>query len=316
MPARKERVAATAPAPSQPRSPEDVLAPVQSVPIDAIVVEPNRRARQLFEGVDDLAASLEEHGLLQPIVLRPADHGTYRLVAGGRRLEAARLLRWRTIPARVLPIASEQARVIELVENLQRADLTPQEEARALEELMAERGWSVRQVAEAIKRSPSYVSKRVRVFDDPNLRDAVLEQQLPVSTAEELLTVPAPLRSVVTEAAVQGSWDAGMARAAAKALRENGEREPSAEPSQPVPLHHGVLSTRVIRSETGAEASTRPAGLTRQVKDLRETLRGVRPWDLTDGDRRELRGLFQELALLARAPAQKQQRPIIPALPA
>ncbi len=77
-----------------------------------------------------------------------------------------------------------------------------------------------------------------------------------------------------------------------------------------------MLATRLIRTETSESASSRPAGLTRQIHDLRETLRGVRPWDLTDPDRRELRGLFQELALLARAPAQPPAKPVIPALPA
>lgn len=76
----------------------------------------------------------------------------------------------------------DQAYILTLVENLQREDLTPREEAASLEVLVGERGWSTRQVGDAIKRGPMYVSRRLRVFDDDTLSPLVLANKLPVST--------------------------------------------------------------------------------------------------------------------------------------
>jgi ParB family chromosome partitioning protein len=111
----------------------------------------------------------------------------FELIAGHRRLEAAKLLGWSEIVAVVRDETDDQAYILTLVENLQRNDLSPKEEAAALEVLVRERGWSTRQVGEAIKRSPMYVSRRLRVFDDPVLAPLVLREGLAVSTAEELL---------------------------------------------------------------------------------------------------------------------------------
>jgi ParB/RepB/Spo0J family partition protein len=93
-------------------------------------------------------------------------HGAgYELIAGHRRVEAAKVLGWTSIPAIVRHESDDQAYILTLVENLQREDLSPKEEAAALEVLVRERGWSTRQVGEAIKRSAMYVSKRLRVFE-------------------------------------------------------------------------------------------------------------------------------------------------------
>ena len=90
----------------------------------------------------------------------------YELIAGHRRFQAAKVLGWTEIAAVVRDETDDQAYILTLVENLQREDLTPREEAAALEVLVRERGWTTRQVGEAIKRSHMYVSRRLRVFDD------------------------------------------------------------------------------------------------------------------------------------------------------
>ena len=109
------------------------------------------------------------------------------------------------------PATDEEAYLLTIVDNLQRQDLSPREESAALEALVRERGWSTRQVAAAISRSQAFVSKRLRVFDDPALGPAVLSNQLSVSAAEELLSIPAPqrpelLRKIVRVAS--GTWRA------------------------------------------------------------------------------------------------------------
>ena len=139
--------------------------------------------RQRLEGLDELAESIQSYGLLQPIVVRRVRAG-YELVAGHRRLAAVQQLGWSKVLATVRDDDENAAYILTLVENLQREDLTPKEEASALEILVRERQWSTRQVGEAIKRSPMYVSKRLRVFEDPVLARPALDNQMPVSTAE------------------------------------------------------------------------------------------------------------------------------------
>ena len=159
---------------------------VHRVPI-ADIRPSARNPRRAFDGIAELAASLAEHGLLQPVVVRHIGSNGYELIAGHRRLEAARTLSWTKIAAVVRDESDEQAYILTLVENLQREDLKPREEAAALEILLREHRWTTRQVGEAIKRNHTYVSRRLRVFEDPVLAPLVLERKLPVSTAEELL---------------------------------------------------------------------------------------------------------------------------------
>ncbi len=181
------------------------LAELREVPLDAIEL-PSQPVRRFLGDIANLAASMQDYGLQQPISVR-ADGDKYMLTSGLRRLTAARMLRWTSITAFVRSVSADDAYVIDLVENLQREDLSAEEEADALVELVRTRGWTLEQVAEAVKRSPGYISKRVRLFEDPDLRDAVLNRGLPVSTAELLLGVAATHRSALVERAIAERWD-------------------------------------------------------------------------------------------------------------
>jgi len=257
---------------------------VQVVPIEAVVPSA-RNPRRRRPNIEELAASIQAYGLLQPVVVRARD-SRYEVIAGHRRLEAARVLGWTELPVVVRDESEDGAYLLTLVENLQRDDLSPKEEAAALEVLLRERHWSTVQVAKAINRSQPYVSKRLRVFEDPVLAPAVLDNKLSVSLAEELLSVPEARRYELLQVAVENSWNRQRLRQAAKQRK-------------------GPRSSR----------STRPPGLTRQVLDMRTLLRDIEPSDLTEADRRALRLLFSDLTMLARAPTQRRGR-IFPALPA
>src|SRR5258708_36041766 len=115
---------------------------------------------------------MRDFGLLTPISGR-GEGDRFVLASGLRRLTAALLLRWQTIPSFVRNVSADDAYVLDLIENLQRQDLSPEEEADALAELIRTRGWTLQQVANTIKRSLGYVSKRVRLFADAALRDAL-----------------------------------------------------------------------------------------------------------------------------------------------
>jgi ParB family transcriptional regulator, chromosome partitioning protein len=237
-----------------------------------------RNPRRKLRAIDELAASLQTHGLLQPVVVRRLGEGRYELVAGHRRLEAARQLGWKTIPAVVRSESEDEAYVLTLVENLQRQDLSPREEATALEVLVRQRGWSTHQVAATVQRSQAYVSKRLRVFEDAMLAPAVLADKISISAAEELLAVPERHRYDILSRAVEAGWELAQMRA------------------------------EVSRYRFGPNRSAAPgrASLRQRIRALRMELRDVRPEDLGEPDRRELRLMFKELGMLARAKPQVQ----------
>jgi len=121
----------------------EIVRPVQDrlvyeIALSEILPSP-RNPRQHMGDVDELADSLCAHGLLQPIVVRHPGRG-YELIAGHRRYQAAQRLGWTEIAAVVRDETDEQAYILTLVENLQREDLQPKEEAAALEVLVRERG--------------------------------------------------------------------------------------------------------------------------------------------------------------------------------
>src|SRR5262249_32698246 len=116
----------------------------------------------------------------------------------------------------IRPESDDDAYLLTLVENLQRQDLSPREESEGLAKLVRERQWSTRRVAAAIGRSQPFVSRRLRIYEDPVLRGVVLSQRLPVSVAEELLRADPSERAAMARRAIAEEWDFRRARAEAR----------------------------------------------------------------------------------------------------
>ena len=250
-----------------------------------------------------LAESMQDYGLQQPISVR-AVGDRFALTSGMRRLTAARTLQWASITAFVRSVNADEAYLLDLIENLQREDLSPEEEANAFGELIRTRAWTVQQVADSVKRSVAYVSKRVRVFDDPLLRAAIAERGLPVSTAEELLAAPVDVRQTMIERALSEHWDQVRARAA---VREAEAEAPSESESESEPSNGA-------RRSTPAVSPLRSRGLTQAIRQFHRLVLEIRTEDLTQAERAALRSLFRDLLLLARAPTGARE-PVFPSLP-
>lgn len=114
----------------------------------------------------ELARSIREHGVLQPIVVSPEKDG-YEIIVGERRWRAARLAGLKTIPAIVRTVEEQERLSLALVENIQRVDLTPMEEARAYQRLVDEFGMSLKEIAEKVGRAPTTVHNIVRLLKLP-----------------------------------------------------------------------------------------------------------------------------------------------------
>ncbi len=139
------------------------------VDIDIHSIEPNPyQPRKVFaeDALNNLASSLEQHGLVQPITVRKVDGG-YQIVAGERRFRAAQLLGWKTIPAIVKDYSTEETTEIALVENLQRQDLDPVEEAYAYLRLMESFKLTQNDIATKVGRSRSHVTNILRLLKLP-----------------------------------------------------------------------------------------------------------------------------------------------------
>ncbi|MDQ3937477.1 MAG: ParB/RepB/Spo0J family partition protein, partial [Chloroflexota bacterium] len=137
---------------------------VRQVPLERIEASSNQ-PRMTFDesALAELAASIKEHGVLQPILVRPIagrpQH--YELVAGERRWRASRLAGQRDIPALIEQLDDDTALEIGLIENLQREDLSPLEEAMMYQRMTAEHGYSVRRLAQKIGKDKGYVENRL-----------------------------------------------------------------------------------------------------------------------------------------------------------
>jgi len=166
---------------------------IRHVPVERIVPNPEN-PRLLFEeaALEELASSIREHGVLQPILVRPMGDG-YQLVAGERRWRAAIRAGLQTIPALVEELDDDAALEIAVIENLQREDLSPLEEATMYDKMVTEHGYSIRKLAQKLGKDKGYLENRLRLADAPEeIRALVSVRKDTLSHAYELMKVQDP----------------------------------------------------------------------------------------------------------------------------
>lgn len=174
-----------------PQRPDAPLPGALDVPVDQVRPNP-QQPRTSFEAdaLDELARSIREHGLLQPIVVTRVADGTYQLVAGERRWRAARLAGLRTVPAVLKdPRTPRESLELALVENVQRRDLNPLEEAGAYHALVEEHGLTQEAVAQRVGRSRVAVANTLRLLQLPaEIQQAIADGALTEGHARAILT--------------------------------------------------------------------------------------------------------------------------------
>ncbi len=139
------------------------------VPVESII--PNaRQPRTVFndEPLQELAASIREYGILQPLLVRPLDETSYELIAGERRLRAAKLAGLATVPILIRPAGSQHSLELALIENVQREDINALESARAYRRLIEEFGLTQEQVAERVGKSRTTITNTLRLLRLPH----------------------------------------------------------------------------------------------------------------------------------------------------
>ncbi len=164
---------------------------VRQVPLDRIDPNPDQPRLTFDEdSLQELAASITEHGILQPILVRPVADGRYQLIAGERRWRSAQIAGLRQIPALVEDIDDDTALEIAIIENLQREDLSPLDEALMYERMTTEHGYSLRKLAQKLGKDKGYIENRLRLADAPSeIKQLVSLRKDTLSHAYELLKV-------------------------------------------------------------------------------------------------------------------------------
>jgi ParB family chromosome partitioning protein len=160
--------------------------------------------RDRFQRMSDedncLIASIREHGLLQPILIRPLSHG-FEIVAGHRRFHACRSLRWRFITCKIRELADKEAYEIQLTENMQRKSMDPIEEAEAFRRYVVDFGWGgVTELAAKIGKSEEYVSHRIQLLKLPEeVKQHIIENRINVSSALELTSISSEKQNMIMQ---------------------------------------------------------------------------------------------------------------------
>lgn len=180
---------------------------VQRVPVDRIESNPFQPRREFNEQeLLDLAQSIRVHGVIQPVLLRKVGL-KYQLVAGERRVRAARLAGLVDIPAICRDINDQEAMEIALVENLQRSDLNPIEESLAYQRLIEEFEWTQEEIGARVGKSRSHVANYLRLLQlEENIQRLLGGQELSVAHGKVLLSVSGPRRVELAERAAREGW--------------------------------------------------------------------------------------------------------------
>jgi ParB family chromosome partitioning protein len=268
--------------------------PIRELDLAAVRPNPFQPRRQFEDGaLADLEASIRENGLLQPLVVRPSGAG-FELVAGERRWRVLKRLGWKKAPMIVHVLSDEQMLVVALVENLQRQDLGPLEEAIGYQQLIDGFGFTQKDVARRVGRDRSTVANALRLLTLPApVRDLINAGQLTAGHARAILMVdgePAQV-ALAREVAAKGlSVREAEQRARRRRTPDAGSGKRGGRREDPIARKAATLLSRVFGTDVRVTLSARTRGEIRipfrDAEDFERVTRSL----LDDSDAGELFG--------------------------
>ena len=217
---------------------------VRDIPLEKVIPNPGQPRMTWHEDtLAELAASIREHGVLQPILVRPAGD-EYEIIAGERRWRASKLAGKETIPAIVERFDDSTALEIALIENLQREDLSPLDEAVIYKKMTDELGYSIRNLATKLSKDKGYVENRLRLASAPDdVRDMVSQRYDTLSAAYELMKLENKRRrQSLAKQIIAGKLTLLRLHDQVERILHPGEKVPKAAPEIP-PLRDDALIT-------------------------------------------------------------------------
>ena len=209
--------------------------------------------RKLFDeaALAELADSIREHGVIQPLTVRKLSSGYYQIIAGERRWRAARMAGLTEIPAVVIEADDQKAAELALVENLQREDLNPMEEAAGYQSLIQTYHMTQEEAARRVGKSRSAVANAMRLLGlQPGVRKLVEEGTLSAGHARALLPLSPALQTKAAEAVVQSQLSVRQTEALAKRMLAEPKEEPEL-PEPPKEVDYAAEAQQSLSSRLG-----------------------------------------------------------------
>jgi ParB family chromosome partitioning protein len=244
----------------QGQEPARVPVTPTEVPLESITRNP-RQPRVHFdpEKLQELSDSIREHGVIQPLIVSPASDGQYTLIAGERRLEASRKAGLKKVPVVIRQASDQQMLEWALIENVQRADLNPLEEAEAYQHLNTDFGLSHEEIARRVGKSRSAVTNTLRLLGlkAPDVRQALVDGTITEGHARALLGLSSPKAQ---DAALQTVVNLELSVRQTEALvRKLGGEKPAAKSKAGLPPEVADIEQRLRRS-LGTKVTLRHGG--------------------------------------------------------
>ena len=272
-------VAKKEPAKSQVNLPKEEL----EANLEDVYPNPDQ-PRRIFkkEELEELASSIKREGLLQPILVRKINEG-YQIIAGERRWQACKMLNLDKVPIRVKDVDEQQALEMAMVENLQRADLNPIEEAYGYKRMMMDRGMTQTEVAQAVSKGRSTIANSLRLLELPEEAQQLLhEEKITAGHARAILSVQSPDgRKKLTEKLIQEKLSVREAENIARLLNGQEKAAGSKAVKEPAPEYFKSMA-KTLRKNLGTNV---------RIKSVK----GKNKVEIEFKDEEDLKRLFQSI---------------------
>ena len=232
---------------------DDFSAPASTIPLSQIEscrAQPRKSFDQ--EKLEELADSIRQHGVIQPLTVRKLSSGYYQIIAGERRWRAARMTELTEIPAVVIEADDQKAMELAMIENLQREDLNPMEEAEGFRALVANYGMTQEEAARRVGKSRSAVANAMRLLDlSPALQELVTDGQLSAGHARALLPLSPGLRAEAAKAVIDGGLNVRQTEQLVKRLQDRAAEEEKPEKKETLAVDYVAEAEKSLSARLG-----------------------------------------------------------------
>ena len=231
----------------------DFSTPSSTLPLSQIESCQNQPRKSFDqEKLEELAESIRQHGVIQPLTVRKRASGYYQIIAGERRWRAARLAGLEEIPAVVIEADDQKAMELAMIENLQREDLNPIEEAEGFRVLVETYGMTQEQAAERVGRSRSAVANALRLLDlNVSIQKLVEDGELSAGHARAILPLSPFLRVRAVSEITKGGLNVRQTEKLVKALMSHGREDPAPEKKASAEVDYAAEAAKSLSTRLG-----------------------------------------------------------------
>lgn len=262
----------------------ETLKDTAEVDIDKIAPNPNQpRTNFKKEELEELAESIKKNGLLQPILVRNMPDGTYQIIAGERRWQACKQLKMEKVPVRIRDVDDDETIILGLVENIQRSDLNPIEEAYGYRRMMERGKMTQSEVAQAVSKGRSTIANALRLLELPeDAQQLLYEERITAGHARAILSIPTQEgRRKLTDKLVESQLSVRETEAIARLLAGKKEKKAPAERPQAPKSYRTVA--RALSDALAAEVKIKSS-------------KGKNKIEISFKDEADLERLFRKIA--------------------